>query len=63
VGAVGGVSLRAQVSEHVMPTPALALVAERGDVDRRDYDPFAGAGAGLGENPSVVVDDHAAARP
>ena len=38
------VRLGAQVRGHVVADPGSALVAERGDVDRRDDDPLAGAG-------------------
>ena len=63
VRAIHRIRLGAQVRQHVMAAARGALVAQRGDVDRRDDDPFAGAGRGFGEHAAVEVDHLTAAGP
>src|SRR5581483_7617338 len=60
---VPAIRFHAQMRQHVMATSPLALHAQGGDVDGTDDDFFAGAGVGLSENATVVIDDHAAAGP
>ena len=46
-----------------MSTAAQPLGAEGGQVDRAHHDLFAGVGVGQGEDPAVIIHDHAAAGP
>ncbi len=52
-----------QVGKEMMAAAPLPLGTERRQVDRPDDDLLAGPGVGLGQDPAVEVDDHAAARP
>ena len=47
----------------MMTTPALAFGPERGQINRAEHNLLARPRIGLGENPAVEVDDHAAAGP
>jgi hypothetical protein len=47
----------------MMSTTAHPLGAEGGQIDRAHHDLLAGAGVGLGEDPAVIIHDHAAAGP
>src|SRR5262249_52218150 len=61
--AVHGVGLGAEVGEGLVAAADGALVAEGVDVDGSDDDLLAWPRIGLGEEPPLEVDDHAAARP
>jgi len=63
MGTVDRVSLSAQVREHVMATPHLALMSQRRNIYWRHDDTFTWPGAGLGENSAVVIDHLTAAGP
>ena len=61
--AVDGVSLCAQVREHVVAAARGALVAQRGDVHGRDDDALARPRTRFGQHAPVEVHDLTAARP
>jgi hypothetical protein len=51
------------MGEHVVPDAALALMPQRGDIDRRGDDSFARPRRRVGERPAVEIDDLASTGP